>query len=1527
MQCIKSSLKLLFAVFVAAIAAMTLALSQTSAATMPKKGSTYSGSAKCTSRSIQWYGSVPSQLNSTAKIKCTSGTFDNVSVTTHCQDASKGFPTVGMKFTYKAKVTSVNSTTGKVKATFTFTPKNSAYQRMKGTGTKTFKVKVAIKVKKSSSNTAITSGNSNYSLAGATYGLYKEKACKTKVGTFTIKADGSSNTISGLKKGTYYIKELKAGKNYKLDSTVYSVKATTGGKTVTRKVTDAPECTTKLLNLYKKSNDPDYKKPLKGAQFEVIYKEGNRSWVFETDENGEFKIDSSSKMISGNAFYTDNSGKVVFPLGKYLVREIKAPDGYSITPLYDSFTNSLTIESYITVSEAKARGDIKFTKIGESQKEKDVCTTCEADITSDSDDVRAEKHGKNYYCSACGIEALASHDKEDIEKHIKEKHAAVSDLAAKGSEDGKTVSLTWGKTGANSYDIYYSIDKKKYVKIDSTKTESYEDTKFLTEDEEGKAVTSYYAVVPHYGEYTGTSSVAEFTPEASDNTEEKDAKTEDSKEKASNEESKNTEEVKDNEQNSEEDSKQDAEEEDKNSEDKDSEDKEDSDSEHHDMTDAKEISSIEVETLDGVRVTKSAYADQFDKNPLANVTFKITNNDTGESHEAITDENGNYDSSKDDNIWFGNKDSEGGHLEAGSYTISELKCNANGGYKLMEPVDFTISTDGKVVDLGTFTNIKNLIYTTATAPSGDHITYGKGTITINDKVEYEGLEAGKEYTITGTLMDKETGKEFLDADGNKITSTKTFTPEGTDGSVNVVFTFDGTKVALGHTLVAFEKLEQDKTLVAVHESITDQDQTVTVPNVGTKALTNDDLNLLDGTGTQTIRDTVKYEGVLEGKNYTIKGWLVTKDGKKIDGSEVSKTFTAEKTSGEVEMDLTFDASKYAGQDVVVFEELYYNGVLVGDHKDTEDSDQTIQVSKVGTKAINTDMKANVLTENGTQKITDTVSYENLIVGKSYTLKGWLVDGDSEKIEGTEVEKTFTAEKADGTVDMDLTFEQDSETPEDKVTVFEELYLDDVLVGQHKDVTNEDQSLTTVKIGTKAIAADSKTQETAGNETEKKIIDTIAYEGLTRGESYVAKGWLVDEDGNKIEGTDAEQKFTAEDSKGEVQVTLKFDATKYAGDDVHVFEEVYKDGVLIGEHKDKDEPSQTVHVISINTAASDEDLGTGMTAQNGKRNINDSVSYENLEVGKKYTLKSWVVNKATGDKVAGTDSTTEFIPEEQDTEEDSIDEGEKDEINTEDQDDNDAVSDQTDNDNTDNEDADQNDEDSLSGGDKTDADQTDKDDSKVETVANRVNDVVDASITLNTKGLEGETLVVFQEVYDENGNLIGEHKDLSATQQYIVVPELHTTASANSVKNLVQGSGDQVVKDTLAFKNLTADPTAKMTYEITSYLVTADGEKIDGTEKVTKFIPQAGSGKVTVEMTVDTDKLKGEDKIIAFEEVRLDGKLVASHKDVNDKDQTVTLSEFPNTGDKKRAGIFLVIILAAAAGTAGTVYYKKRKSSK
>ena len=58
----------------------------------------------------------------------------------------------------------------------------------------------------------------------------------------------------------------------------------------------------------------------------------------------------------------------------------------------------------------------------------------------------------------------------------------------------------------------------------------------------------------------------------------------------------------------------------------------------------------------------------------------------------------------------------------------------------------------------------------------------------------------------------------------------------------------------------------------------------------------------------------------------------------------TKTFTATATSGSETLEFTFDASKYAGEELVVFEDLYYKNVLITTHSDITDKDQTIEVS-------------------------------------------------------------------------------------------------------------------------------------------------------------------------------------------------------------------------------------------------------------------------------------------------------------------------------------------------------------------------------------------------------------------------------------------------------------------------------------------------------------------------------------------------------------------------------------------------------
>ena len=102
-----------------------------------------------------------------------------------------------------------------------------------------------------------------------------------------------------------------------------------------------------------------------------------------------------------------------------------------------------------------------------------------------------------------------------------------------------------------------------------------------------------------------------------------------------------------------------------------------------------------------------------------------------------------------------------------------------------------------------------------------------GDITIDDVVSYKNLTVGKEYTISGVLMDKATGKQFL-VYGKEVCSEVTFTPETADGEVTVSFTFDGSVITKETEIVVFETLYREGTEIAVHADIEDENQTVTI---------------------------------------------------------------------------------------------------------------------------------------------------------------------------------------------------------------------------------------------------------------------------------------------------------------------------------------------------------------------------------------------------------------------------------------------------------------------------------------------------------------------------------------------------------------------------------------------------------------------------------------------------------------------------------------------------------------------------
>ena len=210
------------------------------------------------------------------------------------------------------------------------------------------------KLQKTSSNTSITDGNGNYSVAGATYGVFSDKDCTKQLATLTTDENGNTDVVE-VKAGTVYIKELSAPAGYKVDKTVYSLKVE-AGKTATLKVSDTPKVTDTLIELFKidmetQKDNPQGNASLAGAEFtwkyyagfynkENLPAEATRTWVTKTiaEKDSDGAIHYITRLadkykVSGDSFYTQD-GKNVLPLGTLTVEETKSPSGYLLEGAY-----------------------------------------------------------------------------------------------------------------------------------------------------------------------------------------------------------------------------------------------------------------------------------------------------------------------------------------------------------------------------------------------------------------------------------------------------------------------------------------------------------------------------------------------------------------------------------------------------------------------------------------------------------------------------------------------------------------------------------------------------------------------------------------------------------------------------------------------------------------------------------------------------------------------------------------------------------------------------------------------------------------------------------------------------------------------------------------------------------------------------------------------------------------------------------------------------------------------------------------
>jgi len=275
----------------------------------------------------------------------------------------------------------------------------------------------SVRVVKKSTDSEITDGNSCYTLAGAKYGVYRDRECTDKAEETITGEDGSGISGSTLVAGqTYYVKEIAAPYGYRIDPGVYPVVAATdeerGSDGNKGTVVSKEEPLTDELQLTIRKEDEEGKvlegEDFTGTQFTVSWYRGyfteedlpdpERTWTLEVRKNpdGTFTtalgVDTEGKdyKVTGDSYFIRNS-KPVLPLGTIRIEETKAAEGFLTDAVYlngelqnrgtviaqiradggkvsMAVTDKKVEEDDFTAMDSPIRGGAKFAKIDADSK-------------------------------------------------------------------------------------------------------------------------------------------------------------------------------------------------------------------------------------------------------------------------------------------------------------------------------------------------------------------------------------------------------------------------------------------------------------------------------------------------------------------------------------------------------------------------------------------------------------------------------------------------------------------------------------------------------------------------------------------------------------------------------------------------------------------------------------------------------------------------------------------------------------------------------------------------------------------------------------------------------------------------------------------------------------------------------------------------------------------------------------------------------------------------------------------------------
>jgi len=1209
-----------------------------------------------------------------------------------------------------------------------------------------------VSLSKTSANTGITSGNSCYSLAGAVYGIYSDAGCSAQVTTLTTDAGGNAAAVS-LNAGTYYYKELTAPAGYALDSSVQSFTVTDGQNTALS-VSDTPTNDPAMITLNKVDSETGDMvqggASLAGAQFTVNYYDGyynnsnlpanpTRSWIIQTKEittKGGNKVYravlSNDYFVAGDALYSA-SGINTLPLGTISIEETKAPEGYSLEGAYLQVGGTGTKITGKYVAQITQNGNLASLKGGNTFKVSDKIKRGDFKLTKiDTDNQnRMSDIPFRVTCKGTGESHIIKTDENGYFSSESSWNAHSKNTNGGGAYDG-----LWFSSADGSAKVDDSVGAMPYgdytleeLSCDNNRGKILYKGEFSIRRDK---VTVDIGTIENHSEPTPV-----ITTQASD------AKTQYQIIKPS------------------------------------------ADTDIIDKVTITDTMAGRDYTITGTLMDKeTGEAITVNGNPVtASQTF------TSDGTKKVLDMHFNFDSSA-----------------LGGKTVVVCEKLTYGDYVAateedMENKDQTIYFPE--------------IHTTATdSETADHLTLADSRAIITDTVTYTNLLKGETYTLSGVLMDKETGKELL-VDGEPVTQEMAFTAGRASGTKKLKFEFDTTGLA-GKSFVVYETLTLEDVEVAEHKDINDEGQTIHIPAAQTTATDDSSkINVSEAKKEISVTDTVAYRNLVPGKEYTVRGKAVDKEtGEPLtdaDGNELVSTakFTAASADGSVDVKFTFDGTAMAGRSVVFFENVYYTDKLIAVHADIDDEAQTVHIPLIFTSVKDKDTDSHMSLAGSDVTLTDTVAYRNLVPGKTYTVSGTLMDqrtGKAVTVNGKSVTSSadFTPDTADGETKVDFHFNTKG-LDDTTVVVFEKIFYGKAEIAAHENINDKGQTIYIPSVGTTAIDEKTATKLTLA-EKDIHIVDKVAYRNLVPGETYKVTGTAIDKTTGEVLKDDAgadvtaTATFKAEKANGTVDVEFVFDGSTLAGKTVVMYENIYYKDRLVGVHADINDEAQIIYVPSVKTTATDTKTETKLTFAEADIHIKDTVEYTNLIPGKTYKVTGTAMDKATGEAIKDAD------------------------------------------------------------GNKVTA--------EAEITPETADGSVDVDFIFDGSALAGKTIVMFEEIRYED-KLIGVHADIEDEAQTIYVPAIATEAIDEVTGIHLSNAGEDVkVKDTVSYQNLVPG----YTYKVAGTVMDKDTQKPlqnNGADIVAEaeFTPETADGTVDVEFTFNAAEFAGK-TMVMFEKLYL-----------------------------------------------------------